>query len=219
MDSVEILFSFFLTQEAITSHLQAMALVENIRTDFRKLSELVNLCDRDVRRCILTLQLLVESGRSKDQNYCVLTDAPIGEKTSEKTSDLNLDKPSDPQTGNEKSDNDDLDDFVVLKGRQTKRRRILDDHDSNSGDQYSCLPLQQASRGEGQNQDARKFPVVYGFGLRCFLPGLVLGESGSTTEYIQDFLKVGLLSAPSTPSYYLTHFQTSPCFYMSAVQV
>ncbi|KAL4240609.1 ATPase AAA domain-containing protein 5 [Mactra antiquata] len=134
---------------SVSSHLQVISLVENVRLEHETLLEMVQLYGGDVRKCLTALQFMLLSGGGHCQKQkafevsnflkTVVARGDLDMEASQSSNDAsNMIKSAqaadDSNTGS-KMVNDDDDDFVVLKPLK-KRRRVLDD-DSNSVDSFS----------------------------------------------------------------------------------
>ncbi|ESO85829.1 hypothetical protein LOTGIDRAFT_235779 [Lottia gigantea] len=109
------------TQRLIASHLQTICLVEGVRCQYKDLLYLVRYYNNDVRRCILAVQLWLESGASPIQHQYQHKIKSAGNTITSHHIDS------------------DEEDFVQSKPRSN--RRILDDDESNSSTVDKDTPL------------------------------------------------------------------------------
>lgn len=131
-------------QASVTSHLQTVSLVENVRLETNLLLELVQFYNCDVRKCLTMLQFILLSGGGHSQTHKPFQRSNVS-KTALYRYGLDADnsqsafdavcKPAETvivDDGNSKDTDHSDDDFVCFKPLK-KRRRVLDE-DSNSVD-------------------------------------------------------------------------------------
>ncbi|KAJ8317885.1 hypothetical protein KUTeg_002976 [Tegillarca granosa] len=134
-----------------TLYLQLICLVENVRTDSREIFELLTLNKGDIRKTLLSLQYILDSGGgvkqikhqiSLNSKLPPSTHLPLDENTCSQDSQYLVRKVDNVSTvesvlllnDNKLEDDDDDDDFVSLKPvRSSARRLIVDDESSSSG--------------------------------------------------------------------------------------
>ncbi|XP_053392476.1 ATPase family AAA domain-containing protein 5-like [Mercenaria mercenaria] len=187
---------------SITTHLQTISLVENMRTDPITLAELAQFYHCDMRRCLVALQYLLESGGGHTISHKVIQVVKNSQKTADalglemensqssiqsdsyftlKTEKLNIDQKSEMSRDVDNSD----DDFVSIKPLK-KRRRVLEDDNSNSVDTCSQVTLNRQTEviAVDDNEEVKNYPPVQSIGLESLIGGRDIS--------IADFLTQGL---------------------------
>ena len=181
-------------------YLQLICLSEGLRLNPVILSELLQLFKCDVRKCLLTLQFLVESGGALLQTFRSVTKSNILE-TSVKVPEIEetIENSQDSQDSTKGGynptfgDNDD-DDFVMLKPRGNRQRRLIEDENSNSVDAFAQIFNQKPSElvpTTIQDEDAKLYPCVHELGVESIV-GLSRGQGGSLHDVFLRNMKVSL---------------------------
>ncbi|KAK3608231.1 hypothetical protein CHS0354_007245 [Potamilus streckersoni] len=147
---------------SITSHLQVMCLVENLRTDFDDLFLAVQFNNCDIRRCMLGLQFWVESGGGIYQcNRSIrVSDRPnstILLQVNNDSQDTLMEDLQTQEVPGITSDLDDDDDFVMAKPVRIRSRRLIDEDHSDSLDGVAAFDklITEKVRSESQQTQSR----------------------------------------------------------------
>lgn len=182
---------------SITSHLQAVALVEGVRTDPVLLGELAQHFNCDVRKCLTTLQFLVKTGgghkiENREINVAlakILKSVDLDMENSQSScqsdggnmwkSDGGRNKEGEISENNKNVDNSD-DDFVTIKPLK-KRRRIFEEN-SNSFDASSQVTDQTGGVMSGSSQEMKPCVSVHSLGIETLYKHGNLSVANILTE-------------------------------------
>lgn len=165
------------------------------------LSELVQLFKCDVRKILLSIQFVAESGGAMTKTLSSVAKpstvetnqvVPVVEETIESSQDSQESTKSgyNPTFG----DNDD-DDFVMLKPRTNRQRRLIEDDNSNSVDAFAQMLGQKETElvpAFKQDEDVKIYPVVHRLGVSS-LVGRILGQQENMHDIFLRNMKVSTL--------------------------
>ncbi|XP_041364172.1 ATPase family AAA domain-containing protein 5-like [Gigantopelta aegis] len=119
----------------IVSHLQTLCLADNLRSDYHDIVGLVRFYDGDIRRCMLALQLWVDSGGDRNSEERPISTSVKTVKQDTTLSDIAL---GDSQDTQEESpvhltgfDEDESEFDTVKRSSKGNRSRIIYDDDAN----------------------------------------------------------------------------------------
>ena len=185
-------------QSSLCSYLQLICLLEGLRIDPTVMSELLQLLDCDVRKSLLSLQFISESGGSLSQTFCsVAKPSTVGTNQAVPVVKDTIESSQDSQDSSKAGynqtfgDNDD-DDFVMLKPRMNRQRRLLEGDNSNSVDSFAQMFSQRQPEimlTSKEVDDAKRFPCVNGLGISS-LVGLTPGNNKNLQDILLRNLKV-----------------------------
>ena len=187
----------FYFQTSLSSYLQLICLLEGLRVDPVTLSELIQVFKCDVRRCLLSLQFISESGGGLAQTFRSVAKSkdvetkqivPVLEETIESSQDS---QHSAQGSQNPTFGDDDDDDFVMLKPRISRQRRLIDEENSNSVEPFAQVFNQKSTErvSADTEEDSKLYPCVHRLGLDL-LVGLTLGHVETLHETFLRNMKV-----------------------------